>query len=125
MEIIVNGKVSLTLPVDATVASLKKEYSLKSGKSIHRLSFKTSEGKDGKKLDDDKALLSSFGISNKATISMKDLGPQIGYRTVFVVEYLGPLLIVLFYASRPQFIYGAPDAKEEMNWVAKLGVCCW
>jgi very-long-chain enoyl-CoA reductase len=57
---------------------------------------------------------------------LQDLGPQIGYRTVFVLEYLGPILIMLFYAMRPGFLYGDKAGSwSDYNWVAKLGVVAW
>lgn len=46
------------------------------------------------------------GLTDGSQIFVKDLGPQIAWRTVFVVEYLGPLVIhplILFYL-RP-YIY--------------------
>lgn len=39
------------------------------------------------------------------------MGPQFSYRGVFVIEYLGPILIVLGYALRPSFLYGPNDGK--------------
>lgn len=38
--------------------------------------------------------LKDYNLSDKATIYLKDLGPQIGWRFTYVVEYLGPLVIM-------------------------------
>lgn len=52
-------------------------------------------------------LLSDYGVKDGAEITFKDLGPQVGYSTVFVIEYLSPLLVYpIFYFLGPQ-IYGA------------------
>jgi very-long-chain enoyl-CoA reductase len=77
------------------------------------------------RLDDERKTLESYGVKEGASLSFKDLGPQIGYRLVFIVEYLGPLLFVLFYSLRPAFIYGSEAAAAPYNWVARLGVICW
>jgi very-long-chain enoyl-CoA reductase len=53
----------------------------------------------GKFLDHDDMTLSSFGIESGEIICFKDLGPQVGWRTVFLVEYAGPLFIYPFFYS--------------------------
>ena len=101
-------------------------------KSFHRISLKfvSPVTKKETKLDDDSRSLESYGIVNSGTvITFKDLGPQIGYRTVFLLEYAGPIVFVLLYATRPSFVYSAIDGKQAselpFNWVALLAISCW
>lgn len=44
-------------------------------------------------------------VPANAVLRFKDLGPQIGYRTVFLVEYGGPLVIHLLFFMFPEYIY--------------------
>jgi len=67
--------------------------------------------------------LAFYSVTDGATVEVKDFGPQIGYRTVFVVEFLGPILIMLFFASRPGFIYGKAD--RAFTQVQTIGIACW
>ena len=105
----------------ATVGELKKAYAILSKKSIHRLSFKHGDIR----LEDDQKTLSSYGVASGVTLTFKDLGPQIGYRTVFLLEYFGPMVFVLLYATRPAIIYGEKAEYDPFHWVAKLAVGCW
>lgn len=67
-----------------------------------------------------------FDLSNPALVlTVKDYGRQVDYATVFVVEYLGPILIMMAYAARPSLLYGEGASKREWNWVAKWGVFAW
>lgn len=117
------GKVSdLTLSKTATIADLKKEYAKVVKKTVHRLSFKR---KNGTRLDDDRKTLISYEVVDGETIDFKDLGPQIGYQTVFVVEYAGPMIFMMIYALRPSFIFGTGASDQPYNWVAKLAIVCW
>lgn len=59
----------------------------------------------GKSLND-KDTLSSLGLKNGAKIYVKDLGPQIGWKTVFLAEYAGPLFVYLWIYTRPWLFYG-------------------
>lgn len=113
------------LAADATVKDLKKEYAKVSKKDINRLSFKYEKDEKVVRFDSDSKKLKDFELGNDIIVKFKDLGPQIGYRTVFLVEYFGPMLFVGLYALRPAFLYGAEAAKTPYNWVAALSIACW
>eukprot|EP01038_Epipyxis_sp_PR26KG_P006533 gene6533-8975_t len=115
-----NNEISLVRGKEATVHDLKREFAKNSKRSIYRLSFKKNEIK----LDNDSQTLVSYGVIDGDILVFKDLGPQIGYRTVFVLEYFGPMLFVGLYYLRPSFIY-ASGVDKPYNWVALLGVSCW
>lgn len=52
------------------------------------------------------ATLKTLGISTGGKIYVKDLGPQISWKTVFIVEYAGPLFVYLAMYQRPWIFYG-------------------
>ncbi|KAK7730234.1 Very-long-chain enoyl-CoA reductase [Botryosphaeria dothidea] len=71
-------------------------------------------------------LVQDTGLRQKSTITVKDLGPQIAWRTVFLVEYAGPLLIhPLIYFLRP-YLYPcpslSPNALPEPTSLQKLSL---
>ncbi len=76
----------------------------------------------GKMLKDD-VLVSSLP-ENK--VYFKDLGPQIGWSTVFICEYAGPLFVYLIFYLRPSLVYGTLDAKtSKMLPVVHLAAAAW
>mmetsp|Transcript_32873 Transcript_32873/g.47481 ORF Transcript_32873/g.47481 Transcript_32873/m.47481 type:complete len:299 (-) Transcript_32873:1234-2130(-) len=129
MNITISGskgsKTNVKLATNSTVLDLKKEYSKATKKSIHRISFKQDVDTNPVRLDDDSKTIESYGLGPSPSLIFKDLGPQIGYRTVFLVEYFGPMLFVSLYALRPSFLFGEAASSTPFNWVALLGVCCW
>lgn len=54
---------------------------------------------------------------------MKDLGPQIGWRTVFIIEYLGPIFIhPLIYVLAPYLYRAAPAEASQMQKTVLVAV---
>lgn len=52
----------------------------------------------------DKDTLDKYEIKDNTIITFKDLGPQISWRNVFIIEYLGPLIIhPMFYFLQKVF----------------------
>lgn len=100
----------------ATLAELKKQIASSSRKlTVERQRITTQDRKP--LLDDDKSLV-DLGISAGQTLYVKDLGPQIAWRTVFLTEYAGPILIhPLFYYFGPQ-IWKRDFVPSKMQTVA-------
>ncbi|EDL37946.1 steroid 5 alpha-reductase 2-like 2, isoform CRA_b, partial [Mus musculus] len=55
----------------------------------------------------------SVAASSIITLYFTDLGQQVGWTTVFLAEYSGPLLIYLLFYLRSSYIY---DVKESTRW---------
>lgn len=78
----------------------------------------------GKSLKDEDRL-DAIGLSKGGKLYFKDLGPQVGWTTVFLTEYAGPLVIYLLFYTRPAIIYGAEAASEPQAQVVKVACACW
>ncbi|XP_065572741.1 probable very-long-chain enoyl-CoA reductase art-1 [Artemia franciscana] len=59
---------------------------------------------------DDMVTLEQIDIKNGSQLFLKDLGPQVAWKTVFLAEYAGPLFVYLWVYTRPWLLYG--DTKE-------------
>lgn len=94
--------------------------------SRNRLGIMLAIKKEGKEIrtflsDDYQQLLFYDGVSDSGAIfHIKDIGPQINYRLVYVLEYLGPLVFSLIFFIRYAFTYkkSHPDANLQSHVVA-------
>jgi len=104
---------SIEVSDDATVADVKASIAAKYPKfyaSRQKISLKTENAglKDEKKLKD---VLG--GKVEGDELHVKDLGPQVSWKTVFLVEYGGPLLIHPLFYHLPRLWYGQ-DVQHSM-----------
>jgi len=120
------GKPIKTLPetidlgVNATTADLYNELARRTKYPVHQL--RVTKGSDGSAVANTKdTSVHSTGLRDQSTVYVKDLGTQIAWRTVFIIEYLGPILIhPLVLAIRP-YIY--PSAGKDASYTQTL--LCW
>ncbi|KAI9751772.1 MAG: hypothetical protein M4579_005903 [Chaenotheca gracillima] len=119
------GKPIPKLPEDVSVSlegpssKIYQQLATRSGFSEHRL--RITKGSDGTLVPNSSdASIYSSGLREQSIIYVKDLGPQIAWRTVFVLEYLGPILIhPLVYFLRP-YIYNTneqPSAQQTLSLI--------
>ncbi|SPO27719.1 related to TSC13 - Enoyl reductase involved in very long chain fatty acid elongation [Ustilago trichophora] len=100
----------------STLLEVKKQIATSSRKLTVERQRITTE--DKKPLLDDSASLSDLGVTANQTLYVKDLGPQIGWKTVFLTEYVGPIFIhPLFYYFGPK-IWHRDFVPSKMQTVA-------
>lgn len=109
----------MDLGPNATTADLYEALSKQTRFSVHQL--RVTKGSDGTVIPNAKdASVHSTGLRDQSTIYVKDLGTQIGWQTVFIVEYLGPIIIhPLIYVLRP-FIY--PSATKTASQLQTISL---
>lgn len=115
--------VKLTVNQNMTVKQLKELY-LKDTKkkkiSVNRQWYTLNEAK-GTALSDNTKKLSDYGVKNGDVLVLKDLGAQISWKLVFLIEYFGPIAIfVLLYYCR-NLIYGAGSSNVPLTFTQKAG----
>lgn len=69
------------------------------------------KGKDQK----DSLTVDGLNVRSTKKIFVKDLGPQIGWDTVFILEYAGPLVLYAATALRPWILYGSPLEEQPLS----------
>ncbi|XP_033229440.1 very-long-chain enoyl-CoA reductase isoform X1 [Belonocnema kinseyi] len=103
-----------------TIGEIKQElFKSKKAPYVERQSLRTQP--KGKSLSDSEVVKQLDLTSGK--LYYKDLGPQIGWKTVFLVEYAGPMIVYLWLFQRPWIFYGTVDNK--MHSTAQFAAICW
>ncbi|KAJ1848707.1 3-oxo-5a-steroid 4- dehydrogenase [Coemansia sp. RSA 2703] len=98
---------------NATVDDLKAAVA-KQVKSMYPDRQRLSYG-DKKNVLESGSALSKYSISDNDTVYIKDLGPQIGWQTVFYIEYLGPIIFHYLVYNFPRFFYGTTFEHSEIQ----------
>ena len=113
------------LPLATRIQELKKQIH-KQRQSLYPERQSLRQEPKGKSLGDDVAL-SALTLNEEngvKVIYFKDLGPQIGWSTVFLCEYFGPLVCYLIPYLRPTLLYG-DAASRPMLPVVHYAAACW
>ncbi|KAF2905008.1 hypothetical protein ILUMI_01165 [Ignelater luminosus] len=108
---------------EATVKNIKLDIAKQHNNLyVERQSIRSAvKGKDLK----DNVTVKSLKLHNGSKIYVKDLGPQISWRLVFLCEYLGPLILYLIFVSRPWLFYGSKDKTWTLSRTAQIAAICW
>lgn len=104
-HILVLTKCSAT--ASTTIKELKVQIQTSKKISVHRQALKLDV--KGKTLSDSDTI-DSLDLRSGSKIYLRDLGPQIGWSTVFLAEYAGPLVVYLWVYTRPWIFYGVTSA---------------
>jgi len=112
-----------SVPASATIRSIKERihHDKKGPYPARQMIRLEPKGKPVK----DEETLSSAGIKNGDKLYLKDLGPQIGWSTVFLAEYAGPLVVYLWIYTRPWLFYGVEASSKPYATVVHVAAACY
>jgi len=105
-----------------TVLSIKAKIASKKHLGVERIALRLDPR--GKGLRDEEVVSNLNLPSTNAQLYLRDLGPQIAWKTVFLMEYAGPLFVYPIFYLRPWFIYGAGAANRPVAHVVTLALVC-
>jgi len=123
-----SNKPLVTIPdqlPEYTVLDIKKSIAAKKPKyrDINRQELRLEPR--GKPLKNEDGL-ASLGIKTGAMLYFKDRGMQIGWTTVFLSEYAGPLLTYLWFTQRPWLAYGdLPADTPGLTITQQIAAAAW
>ncbi|KAL7009680.1 3-oxo-5a-steroid 4- dehydrogenase [Cystobasidiomycetes sp. EMM_F5] len=97
--------ITVSLPGDATSSELFKQVAAKTRLNINRIRLTTADKKTVL-VNDAKKTLTDANLHDGDALIYKDLGLQMSYRGVYLLEYFGPLFIhPLFFFYGHQILY--------------------
>ena len=68
--------------------------------------------------------LSSFGLKDGDEVILKDLGPQISWRSVFLIEYFGPILVHSLLFFLPSVFYPQHKRLTHHTYTQQVAFAC-
>eukprot|EP01101_Sappina_pedata_P013026 TRINITY_DN9337_c0_g1_i1.p1 TRINITY_DN9337_c0_g1~~TRINITY_DN9337_c0_g1_i1.p1 ORF type:complete len:314 (+),score=129.48 TRINITY_DN9337_c0_g1_i1:25-942(+) len=112
---------TISVESDASVEHFKSLLAkqIKLGPERHRILVGTE--RSSASLEDSKKI-SDYSLANNSIVYFKDLGPQISWKGVFLIEYFGPLLVYFLLYLQPSFLYGPSNGHTLTQHIAFL---CW
>lgn len=118
---------SVSADLEQNVMALKKEIQARLlPKAIPCRQRLTVAGRDQPVVLDDLKPLSEYFKEGQelCEVMYKDLGPQIAFRPVYVMEYLGPWFLYALFALRIVPVYG-DKASVPLNTAQKIAFLLW
>ncbi|KAK2582892.1 hypothetical protein KPH14_008966 [Odynerus spinipes] len=113
---------TISVNSSTSIGAIKRQlFELKKAPYVQRQSLRLDA--KGKALGDSETV-KSLSLRAGSKLYYKDLGPQIGWKTVFLLEYAGPLVVYLWLYQRPWIFYGEAT-NTKVDFVAHCAAACW
>lgn len=66
--------------------------------------------------------LSKYAVDGRVNVEVRDLGPQISWKTVILTEYIGPLILAPIFFFNMKAIYGVEESHTSNQWMVFIAI---